>query len=330
MGRVAEVSAQTVSRYFTGSGYVSAETRVRIEDAVAQLGYRHNRVARNLRVNHTDTIGVLTLGQPNHGNSSILMGLGSAARSNGFSLVISQLDTGPDPTVGAGDVRRALDNFMSMQVDAIAVATPYPGTEALMDRLWETVPVLALTARPWAVADTAIADSRTTGAQATNHLLGLGHRRILHLAGPVLRNETEERRVGYLDAMAAAQVEAGPVVFAEDWTAEAGAAIGSRVDTDIFTAVFAANDELALGFLHAMRERGLHAPHDFSIVGVDDMPDTRFFAPPLTTVRIDFQRLGFEGFGVIHRRIMGGEGGPQVLVSPELIVRKSTGSPRPR
>jgi len=326
VGRLAEVSAQTVSRFFTG-GYVGPETRTRIEAAVAELGYRQNQVARNLRVQRTDTVGFLMMGPINYGNAEILTGVGRGARGSGMSVVTTQLDL--DTEEGAhSDVRAALDRFLSFQVDGIVVGTPYLGLGAVMEHVGGVVPVVTLSEQESSAVDFAHADSYNAGLTATRHLIELGHRQILHLAGPSDRNESGQREQGYRDAIAEAGLTPLEVLRCPEWDARSGADHGARIDLSSFTGVFSANDEIAFGFSHALAARGFTAPRDFSIVGIDDMPDSLFRTPPLTTVRIDFQLLGETAIRMLLERIRTGERQPGVIIPAELIVRESTGEPR--
>ncbi len=324
VGRVAQVSAQTVSRYFTGAGYVGADTRLRIEAAIEELGYRPNHAARSLRTNRSDTIGVLTIGPLNYGASTIITGLTGAARAAAFPLMITHLAIDMDDPAARPEMRRALDGFLSSRVDGLVVSTPFLGTEDLLDHFWETVPVVTISGRPRVTTDTVDVDSHAAGLEATRHLIGLGHRRILHVAGPPDRNEAFERVRGYQDALTEAGLDPLPLLRG-DWSSESGHAAGMAADTSDFTAVFSGNDQMALGFMAAMRERNLTAPDDYSIIGIDDMPDARYFAPPLSSMYMDFTSLGAAAFQMIQRRIHTGEPQPQHVITPTLVPRESSG-----
>ena len=143
------------------------------------------------------------------------------------------------------------------------------------------------------------------------------------VAGPADRNEAYERARGYHEALAEAGLEPLPLVRG-DWSADSGHAAGLAVDPTLFTAVFSGNDQMALGFLAAMRERGLRAPEDFSIVGVDDMPDARYFDPPLSTMAMDFAALGSTAFSMVERRIHTGEHQSRQVLTPVLVPRTSS------
>lgn len=323
VGRLAGVSAQTVSRYFTGTGYVGADTRARIEAAIAELDYQLNQSARSLRVNSTRTIGVLTTGPSLYGSWSVLSGLNQAAAAAGYSLLTVQLEADPSGSDTPEWMHRALDRFLSARVDGIIVSSSHFGIEDLLERVWERVPVVLLSGRSWPNADSATVDSYEAGLLAVRHLTGLGHTRVLHLAGPEGPNESFERERAYRDALAAAHLPVLPAPRG-DWSAQSGWDIGTTVDPTTFTAVFAGNDQMALGFMSALRARGLAAPGDYSIVGVDDMPDARFFSPALTSVQMDFVGLGRAGLEMILHRVRSGERVARRVIRPTLVVRDST------
>ncbi|MFF5082776.1 LacI family DNA-binding transcriptional regulator [Actinoplanes sp. NPDC000266] len=323
VGRLAGVSAQTVSRYYTGKGYVGAATRERIEAAITQLNYQFNGSARNLRVNATRTIGVLTTGPSVYGTWTILQGLNEAAHDAGYALFTSWVEFDPADASAPGEVHEALDRFLSARVDGILISSPHPGIEDTLERVWETVPVVILSGHAWPNADSATVDSYEAALLATRHLIELGHRRILHIAGPVEINETEDRERGYRDALAEAGAE--PLgVLRGDWSAQSGYDVGLGADVRDFTAVFSGNDQMALGFMNALRGRGLVAPDDYSIAGVDDMPDARHFAPPLTSVWMDFVELGRAGFRMLVERITTGERVARQVIHPRLVPRESS------
>lgn len=329
VGKLAEVSAQTVSRFFTGTGYVSTETRARIEAAVAELGYRPNHVARAFRMNRTHTVGVMTMGSMNYGITALYSGLSEAARATDYSIVISHIDSDIDEPGALQEAREVLDNLQSLQVDGIILATQYRDADELFEGISERLPVVTLSGRPpGPSADTVALDSYQAGLLATEHLISLGHERILHVGGPVNRNEAIERERGYTDAMLEAGLRSLPTVGGSSWSADSGFHAGLVADPASFTAVFAASDAIALGFLSAMRSRGHKAPRDYSIVGVDDMPETAFYSPPLTTMRMDFDELGTVAFDMIRRYIETGERVDFRVLPSVLIVRDSTAPPR--
>lgn len=324
VGRLAGVSAQTVSRFLTGASYVGAETGARIQQAIDALGYRPNRLARGLQNGRSDMVGVLTAAPLNYGAAETLAGLSAAAHAADVTLITGHLDV-EDPQ--RSDAGRILERFLSMRVDGIVVSARIEGLESLLQRtVRNDVPVLAITGRPVPGTASAGADSYAAGLLVMEHLLSLGHRRIAFLAGPRESTESQERERAYFDAMAAASGTVLPIMIGGGWTGAAGYDAGMRADFAAFTAVYAADDELALGFSAAARARGLSAPGDFSLVGIDDMPQSRYFAPPLTTARMDFDALGRRAFAALHELIESGDG-THVVIAPELVIRESTSAP---
>lgn len=327
VGRVAGVSPQTVSRFLAGKGYVSGGTRVRIQDAIDALGYRPNRIARSLHQTRTDMIGVLTAGDPTYGAAQTFAGVSASAHAADVALITTHLDRGEGFLAAEG--RRAIERMLSMQVDAIIVTARVEGLDDMLSEIVRgEVPVIVVAGRPRAKTDTVLVDSFAAGELAMSHLIGVGHERIVYLAGPEDSDESRERERAYHHAMTTAGLPALPPIVAGDWTSDAGFRAGALVDHGRFTAVFAGNDELALGFMAAAREKGLVAPDDFSIVGIDDMPEARYFAPPLTTARLDFVSLGRAAFAMAQAEVTDGRGQPRVLIGPELVVRSSTSAPR--
>jgi DNA-binding LacI/PurR family transcriptional regulator len=324
VARAAGVSSQTVSRYFTGVGYVRDSTRARIADAIRELDYRPNLAARNLRSQRSHAVGVLAMGGLNYGSAQLLAGLSDAARGRGYSLSTVHLDLDYEARDWGAEARRALEHFLAQQVDGIIVSTPVHGIEDIYPELHLKARVITISEHPHPAYASASMRSHEAALLATRHLISLGHSRIVHVAGPETRNEAFERERGYRDAMTAAGLEPWVATGARDWNAASGFDAAERLSESDFTAVFAANDEIALGFLSAMAERGRTAPDDFSIAGVDDMPSAAYFIPPLTSVRLDFRRLGTEAFDLMYRMIEGPGSLDRIVVEPELVPRAST------
>lgn len=328
VGRLAQVSAQTVSRYYSGEGYVSEATRARIAAAIEELGYRPNRAAGSLRARRTGTIGALSVGEMNYGSAQILAGLSSAARDAGRTLMIDVVPLEYDATGWREEVRRTLDHFLSAPVDGIIVSTAVAGVGQEIVERHPDVPLVNLSERHGS-SGTGRPGPSTVGIMATQHLIDLGHERIVHVAGPATRTEAADREAGYRAAMEAAGLEPQVITGATSWWADSGAVAAQSLRDGDVTAVFAANDELALGVMSALEARGLRAPRDYAIVGVDDMPAAAFFSPPLTTVAIDFEGIGRAAFTAMGHLLEQGEDAPDVLadITPRLVVRGSTAPP---
>jgi DNA-binding LacI/PurR family transcriptional regulator len=178
------------------------------------------------------------------------------------------------------------------------------------------------------VVPTVRIDNTAGAALATRHLLDLGHRTVHHVAGPADWPEAAERVEGWRGTLYAAGAIVPPVL-PQEWSARSGYERGRILarDPDV-TAIFCANDQIALGVLRALHEAGRRVPDDVSVVGFDDMPDSGYFLPPLTTVRQDFSELGRRGIEVLLAQIAAGHQQPgQVVLAPELILRESTAAP---
>ena len=327
VARLAGVSQKTVSRVFNGERYVSAEVRRRVLEAAEELGYRMNSAARALASGRTRSIGVVTLGTALYGPASLLIGIERAARDAGYALrVVNTLEGDP------GGVAGAVESLLEQGVDGIVVSEPIDEGEVSVG---VGVPVLVLGA-PAAFAGPRVV-SVGVGAQslaraATEHLLDLGHPTVHHLAGPRRWFAARDRLEGWRAALAARGRERPPVVEG-DWSAASGYAAGRELafEGDV-TAVFAANDDMAIGLIRALTEAGLRVPEDVSVVGFDDSPVSAYVTPPLTTVRQPFDAVAREGLRLLVQAIEKPEAGLAPASDPpvELVVRASTAPPRAR
>jgi len=321
----AGVSHQTVSRVINGHPSVAPDTRERVQRAIAELGYRPNLAARALVTGSTRTIGLVSVKIDQYGPAQTMLGLESAARAAGYSVSVAILDHAT-----AGAVREAVDRFVAQSVDAIVALSTYDDAAEALASLDAPVPMVAVQVgggedRP------AVGVDQVAGARlATGHLLALGHSTVHHVAGPVDSQEARGRVEGWRAELAAAGAPV-PEPIQGDWTPASGYAAGRRLAArlragDVVTAVFAANDQMALGLLAALHEDGLSVPCDVSLVGFDDLPEAPYFTPPLTTVRQDFAELGRRGVQLVLARLRGDDLHPDA-VQPALIVRASTGPP---
>ncbi len=213
---------------------------------------------------------------------------------------------------------------MLQHFDEGRLATPYVGLEDLLKAVADQVPVVSLAEGEAEGVSTVHADSYGAARNAVRHLLELGHRKIIHLAGPADRNEAGERVRGYLDELSEWNCDPQELIRCAEWDADSGAAVAAELNPQTFSAIFAANDEIALGFMSAMRERDVLAPRDYSIVGVDDMPEARYFTPPLTSSRLNFERVGELGLEMLLQRIQDA-GEERLQIVPSILsLRAST------
>ena len=315
----AGVSHQTVSRVVNGFGGIRPETRERVAAAIAELGYRRNVAARSLATRRSHAIGVLAPAVTDYGPTSTVQGIEIAARAAGYhSLVTTTADDRESIVSG-------LEFLLDQAIEALVVIAPQQRVLEALRELDLTLPIATLQAVELG-SGTAVSVDQEAGARLVMaHLLGMGHRRIQHLAGPLELIEAQARRRAYEDAMSAAGI-AVPEVVVGDWTAESGSRAASRLSPDT-TAVFSANDQMALGLIHALVDLGRRVPQDVSVVGFDDVPEARFYLPALTTVRQDFERIGRVAVESLIRQIEGGAAEHIAPLEAELIVRDSTAPP---
>ncbi|WP_235504617.1 LacI family DNA-binding transcriptional regulator [Nostocoides sp. Soil756] len=321
VARRAGVSHQTVSRVLNDADAVRPETRERVLRAISELGYRRNSAARALVTRRSGLIGVIVDELRLYGPASTVSSIAQAAREAGYGMTLDLLWDVTGPSVSA-----ALEHHLSQSVEAIVLVaahgeTPDPAVLRDLD-----VPLIALDGFLGAGTPTAGVDQRAGGAMATRHLLDLGHRRIGHITGPEDWPQSQARQAGYREAMEQAGVRPGPVVTG-DWSPRSGHAGSLQVlDQDpSTTAIFVANDQMAMGALRALAEAGKRVPEDVSVVGFDDIPEASFAQPPLTTIRQDFAALGREAVRLVVGAIEGADELPSTLVPPRLVARASSG-----
>jgi DNA-binding LacI/PurR family transcriptional regulator len=331
VAELAGVSHQTVSRVLNDHPNVRPETRDRVRDAITRLGYRRNSAARALVTRRSATIGVLTTSSALYGPTSTVVALEGAARERGYFVSLASVHTFEHERL-----LDTLDHFMVQGVDGIVVVAPQDDVAAAVEGLSTDVPVVMIAAldedhrRAGTVA--VAVDQRLGGRLVTEHLLDLGHRDVLHLAGPADWFDARERERGWSAALRDRGVEPGRVVRC-DWSAQDGYDAGRRIADELAagggpTAVFAANDQLALGVLRALWERGVRVPQDVSVAGFDDIAGASFFVPSLTTVNQPFAEVGRQALSALADAIGGASVGAR-LIEPTLVVRGSTGTPRP-
>jgi DNA-binding LacI/PurR family transcriptional regulator len=328
VANLAGVSQKTVSRVINGERYVKEEVRLRVLQAAQELGYRRNSAARALNSGRTQRIGLVSLGSTLHGPASMLFELERAARSIGYSLSVVTTFEG-DPAGVAG----AIDSLLTEGVDGIVLSEPIDEGENV--GLDIDLPVLSLGRFPGLTGPRIVitgSDGPEAGRIATEHLLSLGHRTVWHVAGPQRWWSARDRLDGWRGALHRARAVVPPWIEG-DWSPASGYAAGSRLarNPDV-TAVFVANDDMAIGVMRALVEAGRPVPDDVSVVGLDDIPSAAYHSPPLTTVRQDFGALARQGLERLVRQIEAPtEETPRVPQPPIcLVVRQSTSTPPER
>jgi len=326
----AGVSYQTVSRVINDRPDVAPETRARVQSAITELGYAPNIIARSLIQGRSNTLGVVGFGLELFGPTRVLAGIERAATELGFSLLLSILDR-LDPN----RMDAIINDLLSRQVDGVVWAVPghVSAFEWLVDRLGGVaVPTVYLNKRPDPGQQVVAMDSRLGARLAVEHLLEQGYRRIGIIKGPRGWWEAQEREAGWRATMQAAGIDnLGEIEAEGDWSAASGDAgfqslVARTPDLD---AVFACNDQMALGALQAARHLGLDVPRDLAVVGFDDIPEASYFNPALTTVRQNPKELGALAVERMNQMIQARQQDRTVepgvsWVQPRLVIRASS------
>jgi DNA-binding LacI/PurR family transcriptional regulator len=318
----AGVSHQTVSRVLNGSELVRDDTRARVLAAIAELGYRRNNAARLLATNRSGRIGMISAHLGFYGPSTIAVAVQEAGHRAGYdvSLVaVSDFD--------AASLHSAVERLLDEAVEAIVIAVAH--RTSLERALSLELPVPVVLAQGVASGQPMAAgiDQEAGGEMATDHLLGLGHEHVAHVTGPLDWIEAGQRRAGWHRAHERRGLLPGPEL-AGDWSARSGYEAGLRIAEDhSVTAVFAANDAMALGLFRALQQRGRRVPEDVSVVGFDDVPEAEYLWPSLTTVRQELDRLGERAVDLTLRALQGEPSPTEELLAPALLLRESTAPP---
>ena len=323
VARLAGVSTQTVSRVSNGHSSVVESTREQVLEAMRQLGYRPNSAARALKYGEFRTIGVILFTLSTVGNSRTLEAIVDHAAHEGYAITLIPVAV---PTQDG--VLGAFTRLGELAVDAVIVIMEVHLLDAATVSLPIGVPVVVVDSNGgdrYTVVDTDQADG---ARRAVGHLLDLGHRTVWHVAGPEDSYAAEGRASAWRAVLEGAGVPVPPMARG-DWSADSGYRAGLELAGEPgCTAVFAANDQMALGLLRAFHEKGRVVPRDVSVVGFDDIPDATSFIPPLTTVHQDFTEVGRRCVESVLHQVQHKRTEPgTTLVPTRLVVRGSTAPP---
>ncbi|WP_232110548.1 LacI family DNA-binding transcriptional regulator [Nocardia wallacei] len=323
VAKLAGVSHQTVSRVLNDSPQVRPETRERVLAAVAELGYRPNAMARGLVSRRSKVLGVVTFDTILYGPACMLLGIERAARAAGYGVSIVTLER-----VDRAGVLAAVDTLAGQGVDGVIIIAPQIAAAAALHNLPARPVAVAVEAGQDAPLPSAAVDQFEGARLAVRHLLDLGHATVWHVSGPSDSLEARDRLEGWRRTLAAAGAAVPPPIGG-DWSARSGYEAGLMLAAQPgVTAVFASNDQMALGLLRAFAERGITVPEDISVVGFDDIPEAAYLSPPLTTVRQDFDEVGRRSIGLLLRLVEseGAVPAPSPVI-PSLVVRASSAAP---
>jgi len=326
----AGVSAMTVSRVLNKRPDVSDKTRQLVKDVIEELGYAPNMAARGLK-GRSRTLGVVATGIEYYGPSRTLASIEKRANELGLSLLLSLI---ADPEIDNGE--DTLIHLLSHQAEGILWAVPEIGDnrEWFCERIQSiNTPVVFLNMEPRPQLSMSAIDNFYGGKLATEHLAEQGYQHIGIVTGPLTWWEARQRLEGWRSVLIEKGLDAGmdALISYGDWTPASGEAgllqlLGQVSSLD---AIFASNDQMALGVLKAAREVGLRVPEDLAVVGFDSIPESAFFSPPLTTVKQGLTEMGSTTVNMLNRLIEARDVGEEIppltkWITPQLVVRKSS------
>nr|MDT0657398.1 LacI family DNA-binding transcriptional regulator [Micromonospora sp. DSM 115978] len=334
VARLAGVSHQTVSRVINDHPRVRAETRERVLRAMAELSYRPNAMARGLASRRSRVLGVVSFDTILFGPASTLLGIERAARAAGYGVSIVALER-----VDRRGVLAAVEALDGQGVDGVIIIAPQMAAAAALHSLPRGMAAVAVEAGQDSGLPSVSVDQIAGARLAVQHLLEQGHRTVWHISGPSDWLEARDRIEGWRRTLAEAGATVPPIISG-DWSARSGYIAGTALagNPDV-TAVFAGNDQMALGLLRALHERGVRVPQDISVVAFDDIPEAEFMLPPLTTIRQDFDEVGRRSMATLLQLLdateVAGRSSADVLaavrpvapVQPTLVLRASTAAP---
>lgn len=315
------VSYQTVSRVINNHPYVSDEARQRVEIAIKALGYRPNKVATKLRSKSSKTIAIILFGSWFHGPVQIALNVEMAARTNGFDVILINV------TETQVQVVKALQYVKAWDIEGLIMIIPAQSIPIEEIRaICGDTPIVHIDSRTSAGSPSVSLDDAFGTEQIIEHLIALGHTHFCEISGPLNWVNAQIRHQTCLQVFEKHRLEI-PIHIEGNWTtAGAYQAMRRLLGSDHeFTAVIAANDNMAFGALRALEQHGLTVPNDISVVGFDDNPEAAYFSPPLTTVRHNYIQLGLAGFEYLLELIDERQAPIQHrLITPRLIIREST------
>ena len=326
LARELNLSTATVSRALSRPEIVAPATRERVLQAVRRSGYHMNGIARSLRTQSTRTIGVVVSDIRNSFSSSIVKAVEDVARVNGYTVLVCNADeTGQNEEV-------ALELFIERKVSGVIHCSAGANLELLRVLQNKSIPLIDLDRRSGLEnVDTVVLDNHLGAEIATRHLIGLGHRRIAMISGPMHLSNARSRVKGFRKTLRAAGIPvAREYLEFGDFRQRSGEEAAQRLLSlrRPPTAVFVANNEMMAGALLAIRQqKRLKVPRNLSLIGFDDARWAQFADPPLTVVSQPTEAMGEKAAELLLRRIQGETAAKTIVFKPTLVVRRSTAAP---
>lgn len=319
VAREAKVSASTVSRYLNGTARISAEKRLAVDKAINLLNFKPNLSARSLKTGTTMTVGILTQDIESLFFTRAMRGVEVGLDSSGYAPIIVSGQW------NAKEEAERIRLLMARRIDGLVILTGHLD-DAEIAQFARYVPIVVVGRMLDApnILSTSV-DQELGGYLATQHLIGLGHRRIAHITGPADNRDAQDRQLGYQRALQEAGIDFLPELVTRGNFMENGGllAMNQLLDTQRFTALFAANDQTAFGARVALYRRGVRVPDDISLIGMDDLPATTYCIPPMTTVRQPIYEMGLCAAHDLLR-LMGRDAKKLQVPELEIVVREST------
>jgi len=332
---VARVSTQTVSRVINKRPDVSPETRRRVQEVITELNYRPSDLARSLISQRSYTLGVVTAGLEYIGPSRTLSGIASASEDAGYSVLLKEL-----PHFHTSDIAPIFQSFLSRHVDGIIWAVPEVGENRKwfnIPHLDMSLPLVYLTMEPKNHFSVVSIDNYQGGRIAVSHLLEQRYQAIGHISGPLDWWEARQRKAAWEDVLTEAGLPIKAYHWVEGkWSSESGVQAFEKLIDQYreMDAVFVANDQMALGVMQVAQQKGLRIPEDIGLVGFDDIPESSYFYPSLTTIHQDQYSLAKLAVQQIIKTIEsvwdGEEPGETstTILPPTLVIRQSSLHPK--
>ena len=320
VARRAGVSPQTVSRVANMSEAVRSTTRMRVEEAMQELGYRPNYAARALKQGRFEDVGVVLFSMSRYGNARILNGISSAAFDDDYAVTLQIMsDDKSHP------VQSAIDRMKRLPVDGVIVILEENVSDFAQYQPTEDFPVVLVSEEPADFCPTIDADQYGCSTVVVDYLLSKGHRTVYHVAGPTSSRAAQSRASGWRDSLRQLGLRV-PSMIIGDWEADSGYQAGLKLAHDPeCTAIYASNDQMAYGVIRGLEVEGRQVPRDVSVVGVDDSLVGMIPKLELTTMRMKFDEIGRESFSMLRRQLTGEKlpTGVKEVIPAELIERGS-------
>lgn len=328
---MAGVSTQTVSRVINERPDVSPDTRKKVQEVIKTLSYQPSALARSLISQRSHTLGVVTAGLRYIGPSRTLSGITSAAEASGYSVLLKEL-----PSFHTENIAPIFQAFLSHHVDGIIWAVPEVGE----NRKWVNdrpadieVPLVYLAMESGSNLSVVAIDNYLGGRMAMSHLIGQGYRRIGHISGPLDWWEARQRMAAWKDVLTEAGLDASDSHCVEgNWSSASGALAIEKLYNQYpeMDSVFVANDQMALSVMQFFAEKRIRIPEELGVVGFDNIAESAFFSPALTTVQQDQHNVAKIAVAEVIKIIESGwqgldPGTPKsIILPPTLVVRQSS------